>query len=464
MSEVSEVSDYEVPEVSDVSNSDEEFLAKPSYQKIVFSNIKQNTIFFDSIYRYLSEQLYYLEVQQLDCSDPNIVGVDCYMRAQGAPDNLTYEINSIHFLGKNKCAVNKQLADMNIIFKYKLPSVSKPSDFPKNTDFIVSYTITTRSTPFEGDSVKKSHADKYKEIVFHPENKLSLKYFDSFISAIMKMAREKGKKYLTNATELAVYINIDAYWEELFKRPTRSIESIYMPHEDKQVVIDDLAWFTSKETQMRYETLGRNYKRVILFEGVPGSGKSSLALAVASHFGYDLAILSFTDEVTDGRFMRLMRQLPEKSILLLEDIDCLFNERKNNDNSKNYVTFSGILNALDGIATPHEFICIITTNYKGLLDDALLRPGRIDKIIKFDYATREQIQEIYKVYMGDNYNEDDYKAFYRAYKDLNVKCVVSLIQEYLFKYLDSPVDALANIEEIKDLKTNSTKESANVYS
>lgn len=460
---------------NDIESS--EFLNSPTNHTITYTNISQGRMFFNRIHTYLSKQLFYVETIDDDNFDKNIQSISC-CKTKFADDenkhdmsdnvNQTYDILSINFQGKDLCNVDTRITDMNITLKYKIPTkICKKAKnhlfINRADDLIVEYTITSKKRKFTGKSITETHVTEYNEITFVPVNKKSLKYFDLFISSIMNNSRKKSKNYMTTTTELTVYINIESYWEELLNRPTRSIDSVYLPKEDKQKIIKDIEWFLSNETQLRYEQLGRNYKRVLLFEGVPGSGKTSLALAIASHFGYDLAIISFTDKVSDGAFTRLIRQMPEKTILLLEDIDCLFHERKNHDNQKNDITFSGILNTLDGIATPHEFVCIITTNYKNLLDDALLRQGRVDTCIKFDYVKREQLKDIYKVYMGCKYSQENFKSFFQAYKDLGQECTVSLVQEYLFKYLDNPEKALENIEEIKQLKDSSTVKKANVY-
>lgn len=434
--------------------------------KIIFSNLTFGKLFFNRILSYLSEQFFYRQTHQKNKYDENIKTINNRLTDLTDNNNVDYRISSIGFSGKNLCSVDIGLHTARLFVIYQLPYKFKKKfekDCNDNDDLVVEYIIETTSKSFNESVVKETDISEYKEIIFYPKNKLSFKYFELFISGIMNYKKKGNKNYLHSNTDMTVYINVDSYWEELCNRPTRSIESIYLPKEEKKKILDDFTWFFSKKTQTRYEQLGRNYKRVVLFEGVPGSGKTSLALAIASHFNYDLAILSFTDKVTDGTFTRLVRQMPEKTILLLEDIDCLFHERKNNDNYKNQVTFSGILNTLDGIATPHEFICIITTNYKNLLDDAILRPGRIDSIVKFDYAKRSQIRDIYKVYMGDNYCVEKFKKFYKAYQELNIECTVSLIQEYLFKFLDKPEDAFENIDEIKVLKEQSTKKKADVY-
>jgi len=64
------------------------------------------------------------------------------------------------------------------------------------------------------------------------------------------------------------------------------------------------------------------------------------------------------------------------------------------------VTFSGFLNALDGVASGEERIIFMTTNHVEKLDPALIRPGRVDLIEKIDDATPEQARILFDRFYG----------------------------------------------------------------
>jgi ATP-dependent Zn protease len=318
--------------------------------------------------------------------------------------------------------------------------------------------FTGNAKPYKAFMEKPS---KIITITFNEMN--SYKLFSNFINYvdIFVKCNITKKKYSINS--IKYFCNDESYWEELDPKTTRNMDTIYLPKKDKNTIINDIEWFLDEKTIQKYKKLGRTHKRIYLFEGLPGSGKTSFITALASKFDYNIAMINFTDKVTDGILIRLIKKLPEKTFLILEDIDCLFEDRKQNDNMKNTVTLSGILNSLDGIVTPDDFICFITTNYKFNLDNALLRPGRIDKILNFTYANKEQIKDIFKSYMDEKYTDDYFKDFYNKFKKLNIKLTVNIIQEYLFKYIDNPEIAIENIDEIKELYDSSNKKEANLY-
>lgn len=93
---------------------------------------------------------------------------------------------------------------------------------------------------------------------------------------------------------------------------------------------------------------------------------------------------------------------PQRSIILLEDIDAAFVSREDTTHQKaayeglNRVTFSGLLNALDGVASTEARIVFMTTNYINRLDPALIRPGRVDLKEFVGHCSRCQLEQMYR--------------------------------------------------------------------
>ena len=282
------------------------------------------------------------------------------------------------------------------------------------------------------------------------------KKFEDFIDTSIKYYNKFYDECKLGKDEIKLMLSSDegGYFISLGYRKKRNLNTIYLPSKQKQNMIDDITYFLDEKTKAKYEKLGILHKRTYLFEGIPGSGKSSFIMALASHFGYNLAIISFTPKMHDNDLIRLLRSLNEdkenKSFVIFEDMDCIFKERKSNDESRNMITFSGILNALDGITTRDNMICFITTNYKQNLDSALIRPGRVDSIFRFDFVNKEQVIDIFTAFTE---RPDKSQLFYDELSRFNINVSASLLQQYLLKYIDEPnIDkTIDNIDELKQM-------------
>jgi mitochondrial chaperone BCS1 len=74
------------------------------------------------------------------------------------------------------------------------------------------------------------------------------------------------------------------------------------------------------------------------------------------------------------------------------------------------VTFSGFLNALDGVASGEERIIFLTTNHLDRLDPALIRPGRVDLSTLIDDAVPEQARTLFTNFYGNGNEQAEGEA------------------------------------------------------
>ncbi|KAG8713368.1 hypothetical protein FRC09_018804 [Ceratobasidium sp. 395] len=156
--------------------------------------------------------------------------------------------------------------------------------------------------------------------------------------------------------------------------------------------------------------IGIPYRRGYLLHGPPGSGKSSFIQALAGSLGYNICVLNLSERgLTDDRLNYLLAHVPERSFVLLEDIDAAFNKRvqTSDDGYQSGVTFSGLLNALDGVASGEERIVFMTTNHLSRLDPALIRPGRVDIIQLLDDAQPDQAAQLFARFYKSESDEGD---------------------------------------------------------
>jgi SpoVK/Ycf46/Vps4 family AAA+-type ATPase len=256
-------------------------------------------------------------------------------------------------------------------------------------------------------------------------------------------------------SEIICKILKNSSWYTLSKLPKRELDTVYLNKKDKDSIFNDLKSFF--ENEKKYHKFGIPYKRNYLLEGEPGAGKTSLIFALASYFNMSIHIIHLGPKVDDSLFMSSINSLPNNTILLLEDIDALFVDRKNNDSNKSMVSFSGILNVLDGIGRKNKLITFMTTNYIDRLDKALIRPGRIDYIMHFDFATEEQINSMFIKYFPNK--ESDFSKFYRKIEYLKV--TTATLQKFFFDNLDCD-NIIKKVNVLKRIIDENKKKNDNI--
>ena len=193
-------------------------------------------------------------------------------------------------------------------------------------------------------------------------------------------------------------------WFKAARVRKRPLHSIILDQTLVNDIVSDIRHFMSAETW--YTERGVPWRRGYLLYGPPGTGKTSLIRALAGTFDRHLAVLNLaSDQLDDLKLATLMADAPERSIILLEDIDAAFNGRSKNE-AGTRLTFSGLLNALDGVMSQEGRLLFMTTNHIDRLDPALIRPGRIDRKYELGLAKAEQIQRHYKLYFPNASTEE----------------------------------------------------------
>lgn len=177
--------------------------------------------------------------------------------------------------------------------------------------------------------------------------------------------------------------------------------------------------------------------------GPPGTGKTSFVQAVAGALKLNLCYLNLSsDEINDDSLNRLLSEAPARSIILLEDVDAMFVQR--DQVSKQKLSFSGFLNALDGVRSQEGQILFMTTNHKERLDPALLRPGRADVHVKLNYASEKQMKGLFCRFFPNHEN----LAQEFANQLPVLKLSMAKLQGHFLKHRHDPQDCIKSAKEL----------------
>lgn len=207
-----------------------------------------------------------------------------------------------------------------------------------------------------------------------------------------------------NEGKTVVYAARGMDWQMLGDpRKKRPIGSVILDEGVKENILRDVQDFLSR--QQWYVERGIPYRRGYLLFGPPGSGKTSFIQALAGELDFGVAMINLSEMgMSDDKLAALLTKLPKRTLLLLEDADAAFVNRRQRDAdgySGATVTFSGLLNALDGVAAGEERIAFLTTNHIDRLDSALIRPGRVDMMLRIGEATKYQAAQMWDRFYGD---------------------------------------------------------------
>eukprot|EP00929_Paragymnodinium_shiwhaense_P076817 TRINITY_DN39549_c0_g1_i3.p1 TRINITY_DN39549_c0_g1~~TRINITY_DN39549_c0_g1_i3.p1 ORF type:complete len:1031 (+),score=237.22 TRINITY_DN39549_c0_g1_i3:167-3094(+) len=190
-----------------------------------------------------------------------------------------------------------------------------------------------------------------------------------------------------------------AMWTKAISREKRDRDTVILDEGLADYVVEDMRHFFKHTTASWYHNAGIPYRRGYLLYGPPGCGKTSFAQVLAGELGLDVCLMNLSNsEMNDDDLAELLRAAPARSMLLLEDVDAIFVERAaaaDKEKRGGGVSFSGLLNALDGAAAQEGCVIMLTTNHKERLDEALIRPGRCDVHVKINKASQTQAKRMF---------------------------------------------------------------------
>ncbi|KAJ0468472.1 putative AAA+ ATPase domain, ATPase, AAA-type, core, AAA-type ATPase domain-containing protein [Helianthus annuus] len=343
--------------------------------------------------------------------------------------------------------VNNEFFDIYNGVKFKWSLVSK--ELP-----------TVEFQEYEDDGRYYTRSDKRSlELTFHRKHKdLALNEYLPFIlnDAKTRELEDKTVKIFT------VDMDRRTAWTSVNLDHPATFATLAMDTDVKEKVMKDLDRFV--ERREYYRKVGKAWKRGYLLYGPPGTGKSSLVAAMANYLNFDIYDLELTDIRSNAELRRLLVTTANRSILVVEDIDCSakLHDREDakevvRDNEKEYrVTLSGFLNFIDGLwsSCGDERIIIFTTNRKDKLDPALLRAGRMDVHINMSYCTPSGFRLLASNYLGITQHD-----LFEEIEDLigEAEVTPAEVAEQLLQE-DDPDIALGRLVEFIEVKRKQNEE------
>lgn len=270
----------------------------------------------------------------------------------------------------------------------------------------------------------------------------------SVFSAILDDAYALSALQEENKT--VIFTNWGAEWRQFGQpRRKRSLDSVVLDEGvAERIVMDVFEW---QQSSKWYSDRGIPYRRGYLLHGPPGSGKSSFIYALAGKLDMNICVLNLSERgLTDDRLALALSTIPANSIVLLEDVDAAFpsrTDRATGSHTGSEVTFSGLLNVLDGVAASEDRLVFMTTNHIEKLDPALIRPGRVDYVQLVGDATDYQIRQLLQRFYPEISSETG-TAFVAALRAVAPTISMAAMQGYLLRHKGDSQAARANLPSL----------------
>ncbi len=249
-----------------------------------------------------------------------------------------------------------------------------------------------------------------------------------------------------------------------------------------------------------YDKRGIPHSLGLLFHGIPGAGKTSSIKAIAKYTNRHIININTSYIKTKTQLTNLfyetkinvifegqteILEIPlNERLYIFEDVDCMgaslfertsqkykdyqkqqkeFKEKMNNtanqmnintktlNTDKDEIDLSVMLNILDGTLEIPGRIVIFTSNHPDQLDNALIRPGRIDMIINFKHTNTQVFKDLYKLYLEKNPSDKLLKIFPDNFWS------PSHAARFLFKHINSDEKIIYN-ELLKEIELKKNEE------
>ncbi|KAG8946877.1 hypothetical protein FRC04_011304 [Tulasnella sp. 424] len=300
---------------------------------------------------------------------------------------------------------------------------------------------------------------------------ISLTLFTGRKETLDELVAAAAEQYWERSSRRVTVHMCESYgdWGATITKQIRPMDSVILPHGMTDLMLDDLRDFMDNKDW--YAAAGIPWRRGVLLWGPPGTGKSTTVHAIAGELQLEIYCVPLSSNgIDDSSLQRLIASTPPNCILLLEDIDCAFPPRENEEDEadalsgqpfnpfnygqpKSSVTLSGLLNLLDSVSSEEGRIVFATTNHIDRLDPALLRPGRMDLRIEYKNATHQQTMDLFSRFYSQELMTKTTKSTQIAEEAAKKAVVVSDEAAALIKKSDNSsfLAAVPTIDQVAEL-------------
>lgn len=295
---------------------------------------------------------------------------------------------------------------------------------------------------------------------------LTIRTFGRSRRVMSEFVREASHMRATSMNDrLSVWTYNGRCWECITQKTRRPLDTVVIDAQQKAGITADLEWFMNNPDW--YQERGIPYRRGYLFYGPPGTGKTSLIFALASHYAVPVYMLNLSTLLGDDTLMDALGSLPDGVFLLIEDIDATgvhVEPRKGgrrppamdgpaeeeseaeaaDPRPRGGVTLSGLMNALDGIASPDRLVTFMTTNHPEHIEPALLRPGRVDRREELGYPGLYEANAMFQRFFPEAGNSA--AARFAEAVDASAESYTAAdLQELCMEHADNPEGAIDHL-------------------
>jgi AFG3 family protein len=318
-----------------------------------------------------------------------------------------------------------QLISEKIFSKEILQNTSKINMYGNNEIYI--YTENLNSPEFYFDTHdKEKFIDKLDilnyEKEFYYSNGKPFSIFDYWpIFIYITIFFSFIRKSISEITGFSNFMEINL-------KVSTKLDDVAGLESNKLEILEFIDFFNNAE---KYSQMGAKMPKGALFYGPPGTGKTLLAKAIAGQCGIPFISTSGSDfnqmyvGVGSSRVRSIFKKARRLSpcVVFIDEIDAMARKRDfstSSGQSEKETTLNQLLVELDGFKENQNIIFIAATNRIDILDEALLRPGRFDRKIRFDLPEIKDREKIFNLYLNKMKLNENIKELVKYFSKISI--------------------------------------------